>query len=76
MAAHLASVPVAKASSAVCTASEFCAAIAPHLFGTLANPIADLAPLTRRAHVVAVASGLNWNPAGRYPISVWNEVYA
>jgi short-subunit dehydrogenase involved in D-alanine esterification of teichoic acids len=65
-----------KGVDAVWTTSQFCAAIAPHLFGTLANPAIDLAPLTRRAHVVAVASGLAWNPAGRYPISVWNVVFA
>ena len=58
------------------TATEFTAAIAPHLFSTLADPPSALAPLTRRAHAVAVAAGHAWNPAGRYPISVWNEVYA
>ena len=61
---------------AVWTAAEFTAAVAPHLFSTLADPTSALAPLTRRAHVIAVAAGLAWNPAGRYPISVWNEVYA
>jgi hypothetical protein len=64
------------APRAIWTAAEFTAAVAPHLFSTLADPAVALAPLTRRAHVIAVSAGLSWNPSGRYPISVWTVVYA
>jgi hypothetical protein len=56
------------------TAMEFCAALAPHLYSTLADPKNALAPLTRRAHATALLEGCAWSPTGHYPISVWSAV--
>ena len=58
------------------TAVEFCAALAPHLFSTLADPEHALAPLTRRAHATALLEGCAWSPTGHYPINVWSTVLA
>lgn len=72
----LAKPPTMSDVCSVWTASEFYAAIAPCGFAALADPLKALAPVTRRAHVAAAQAGLDWNPAGRYPISVWSRVYS
>ncbi len=58
------------------TAAEFCAALAPHLYSTLVDPVAALAPLARRAHAAALLDGCDWSPSGHYPVSVWSAVLA
>jgi hypothetical protein len=57
-----------------CTAAEFTASLSPHLYSTLRNPELELASLRRKAHGAAALLGFAWNPAGRYPMSVWAAV--
>ena len=68
--------PATHAHARVWTAIELFGALAPYRFSRLVNPAAALAPDVRRAHAIAVSRGYNWDPDGRYPISVWIEVFA
>ena len=70
--------PIADADSqcdVTYTAVEFYRALVPTWLSTTSDPAVALEAEARLAHAVAVLDGFDWSPRGRYPISVWIQIF-
>jgi hypothetical protein len=60
---------------ALWTAAEFFRVMEPWRTRMCAKSPAEFDAEVRKSHVLAVLSGHDWNAAGKYPLSVWFEIY-